>query len=155
MVRRSATAAAVWIGCLLTLALPAPARAEQPAGAPADGAPRLVADSDRQFWSFVAPKRVEPPAVRDADWCRTGVDRFILARLESRHLRPAPPAAPAVLARRLTYDLTGLPPTPDEVEAFAADSSAGAYDRLVERLLASPHFGERFASMWLPLARYA
>jgi hypothetical protein len=114
-----------------------------------------VTDADRHFWSFVAPKKAEPPAVGDAGWCRTGIDRLILARLEARSLRPAPPAAPEALVRRLTYDLTGLPPTPQEVDAFTSDAGGGAYEKLADRLLASPRFGERLASLWLPLARYA
>jgi hypothetical protein len=153
-------ALAMFVVFLAAFAPAARSAAESPpepsaAGAATGAAPRPVTDADRQFWSFVAPKKVDPPAVTDADWCRTGVDRFILSRLESRNLRPSPKAEPAALVRRLSYDLTGLPPTPQEVDAFTSDASTGAYEKLIDRLLASPHFGERFASMWLPLARYA
>ena len=114
-----------------------------------------VSDADRQFWSFQPPRRHEPAATRDTAWPRTTTDRFILARLESANLRPSEDAPRHVLIRRLSFDLTGLPPTPEGVDAFRLDNRPGAYGRLVERLLASPRFGERVASLWLPLARYA
>ena len=122
--------------------------------APAEGA-RKITEQDRQFWSFTPPRHVEPPATKNTSWARGPIDRFVLARLESRGLSPAEEAPRRVLVRRLTYDLTGLPPTPEEVEAFVADTAADATERLVDRLLASPRFGERMASLWLPLARYA
>jgi hypothetical protein len=116
---------------------------------------RQITDQDRGFWSFVPPRSVEPPDVKEASWARTRIDRFVLGRLESHGLAPSADAPPAVLIRRVTYDLTGLPPTPEEVEAFIRDNRPDAYERLVDRLLASPRFGERLASMWLPLAHYA
>src|SRR5688572_27342842 len=116
---------------------------------------RKITEQDRQFWSFVPPRSTEPPATKDAAWPRTRIDRFVLARLEAQGLEPAGEAPPGVLIRRLSYDLTGLPPTPQELDAFLGDREPGAYERLVERLLASPRFGERMASVWLPLARYA
>jgi hypothetical protein len=127
-----------------------------PTTQPLEASPeRKITEQDRQFWSFVPPRSVEPPQVNNAAWPRTRIDRYVLAKLESRQLEPAPEAAPAVLIRRLSYDLTGLPPTPQELESFLADKAPDAYERLVDRLLASPRFGERLASLWLPLARYA
>ncbi|WP_395747659.1 DUF1553 domain-containing protein [Prosthecobacter sp.] len=106
-------------------------------------------------WSFIAPKRTAPPVVKDAAWCRTPVDRFILGRLEQEGWKPSPEADAAALLRRVSLDLTGLPPTPAESDAYFADRSEVRYERLVDRLLASPRFGERIASRWLDAARYA
>lgn len=106
-------------------------------------------------WAFVAPKRPEVPAVKNKQWPINPIDRFVLARLESEGLRPSPVADRYTLIRRLTLDLTGLPPTPVEVNAFVADKAPGAYERVVDRLLASPHYGEQMALKWLDLARYA
>jgi hypothetical protein len=113
-----------------------------------------ISEKDRQFWSFVPPQRVAPPGTRNGTWSRTMIDRFVLAAMEARQLEPSADAPASVIIRRLTYDLTGLPPTPDEVAAYLADQTPGAYERLVDRLLASPAFGEHLASLWLPLARY-
>lgn len=109
----------------------------------------------RGHWSFTTPVRSEPPAVRAESWVRNPVDRFILARLEAAGLSPAPEAERVTLIRRLTLDLTGLSPTPAEVDAWLADTRPDAYEQLVERLLASPHFGERMALDWLDAARFA
>ena len=106
-------------------------------------------------WAFQRIERPEVPAVRDVAWPTTPVDRFILARLEAEGLRPNPGADPVTLARRLALDLTGLPPTPDDVDRFLADPSAAGYERYVDALLASPHYGERLAIDWLDAARYA
>jgi len=106
-------------------------------------------------WSYLPVRAPEPPAVRDAAWVRTPVDAFVLARLESEGIAPAPEAGARDLLRRLSLDLTGLPPTPEEMSDFLADAAPGAWERQVERLLASPHFGERMAVLWLDLARYA
>jgi mono/diheme cytochrome c family protein len=106
-------------------------------------------------WSFVPPARVAPPAVAAASWPRSDLDRFILARLEQEGLVPAPEADKAALIRRVTLDLTGLPPTLAQVDAFLADASPQAYEKVVDRLLASPHYGERMAVDWLDAARYA
>lgn len=116
-----------------------------------------VTDEDRRFWAFRAPVRHTPKLAAESAWPQQPLDHFILARLQRQGLAPSAEAAPAMLLRRVTYDLTGLPPTPEEVEHFLRESAADAfaYDRAVERLLASPAFGERMASMWLPLARYA
>lgn len=109
----------------------------------------------KEHWSYVPPRRVDPPAVELKNWPRNDIDRFVLARLEKEGLKPSPEADKATLLRRLTLDLTGLPPEPREVEAFLKDKSPGAYEAQVERLLASPHYGERMAMPWLDLARYA
>jgi hypothetical protein len=106
-------------------------------------------------WAYRAPGAVDPPPVRAAAWVRNPIDAFVLARLEQAGLEPAPEADRRTLLRRLALDLVGLPPKPEEAREFAADESAGAYERAVERLLASPHFGERWALPWLDLARYA
>jgi hypothetical protein len=108
-----------------------------------------------EHWAFVAPQNPPPPTVKNTTWLRNPIDRFILARLEREGLTPSPEADRARLIRRVTFDLTGLPPTPGEVDAFLADTSASAYEKVVERLLASPHFGERMALDWLDAARYA
>jgi hypothetical protein len=138
---------------VLVVALAAAARgAESPPAASV----AQVTDADRSFWSFQPPKATEPPAPRaNPAWPRNRVDRFVLRQIEAKGQRPVPEASRPVLVRRLSFDLTGLPPAPDEVEAFVLDNRPDAYERLVERLLASPRFGERLASLWLPLARYA
>jgi len=106
-------------------------------------------------WAWRAPKQVEPPAVADPAWMRHPIDRFVFAQLEAEGLAPAPAADRATLARRLSLSLTGLPPDPGEVEALLADGQNGAIERYVDALLASPHYGERLARLWLDLARYA
>jgi hypothetical protein len=106
-------------------------------------------------WAFVPPAQQPLPEVKHSGWVRGPIDRFILARLEKEGLQPSPDADKASLLRRVSFDLTGLPPTPQEEAAFLADSSPNAYEKQVDRLLASPRYGERWASMWLDLARYA
>ncbi len=106
-------------------------------------------------WAFVPLAPMELPAVKDSAWSRTGVDGFILARLEQERLPPSPEADKATLIRRVSLDLTGLPPTPEEVDAFIADDSPRAYEKVVERLLRSTHYGERMAVDWLDAARFA
>jgi hypothetical protein len=108
-----------------------------------------------QHWAYEPPVRSEPPAVKYKAWPRNEIDRFILARLERERLNPSPQADRSTLLRRVSYDLTGLPPTPAEVDAFLADKSRNAYEKQVDRLLASPRYGERMAMHWLDLARYA
>jgi cytochrome c553 len=107
------------------------------------------------FWSFQPLRATQAPVVGDSAWCKTPVDQFILARQESAGIRPNAPADKRQLIRRLAFDLTGLPPTPAEVEAFVADRRPDAYGQLVDRLLASPHYGERWGRYWLDLARFA
>ncbi len=109
----------------------------------------------RPHWSFVAPKRPALPRVRDTNWPRNSIDQFVLARLEAEGLKPSPQADRHSLLRRVFLDLIGVPPTPAETDEFISDSSAEAYERLVDRLLASPAYGERWARRWLDLARYA
>jgi mono/diheme cytochrome c family protein len=117
--------------------------------------PPPVDDQARQFWSFRPVTRPRVPEVHNSAWVRTTIDAFILARLETAQLSPAPPAGKTSLLRRISYDLIGLPPTPDEVRAFLADTSSNAYEKVVDRLLASPHYGEHWARYWLDLVRYA
>ncbi|HVW02351.1 MAG TPA: DUF1549 domain-containing protein, partial [Planctomycetaceae bacterium] len=106
-------------------------------------------------WCWQAPKAVAPPAVKDQAWPLSTSDRLVLAKLEEKGLHPAPAADKATLIRRATFDLIGLPPTPEEVAAFLADDSPKAFEKVVDRLLASPHFGERWGRHWLDLVRYA
>ncbi|MFO1008722.1 MAG: DUF1553 domain-containing protein [Planctomycetota bacterium] len=106
-------------------------------------------------WAFVPPRASAPPSVKNAAWCRDAIDRFVLARLEKEGLAPAPEADRATLLRRASFVLTGLPPTPEETDAFERDAKDGAYERAVDRLLASPRYGERMAADWLDVARFA
>ncbi|MEY2881176.1 MAG: hypothetical protein RLZZ15_3556, partial [Verrucomicrobiota bacterium] len=109
----------------------------------------------RKHWAFQPVAKPAPPAVKSSRWVATPVDAFVLAKLEAKNLKPSPAADPRTLLRRVTYDLTGLPPTPDEMDAFLADRAPDAYARAVERLLASPRYGERWGRHWLDVARYA
>ena len=111
-------------------------------------------ETDRH-WSFVPPVRPALPATRDVAWPRGAIDRFVLARLQQERISPSQPASKTQLIRRLTLDLTGLPPSPAEVDTFLADDRPDAYERLVDRLLASPRYGERMVWDWLDAARYA
>ncbi len=114
-----------------------------------------ISDADRKWWAFQPLKAFPPPNVSDPAWAKNPIDQFIYARLTAEGLKSAPPADRATLIRRLTFDLIGLPPTPEEVDAFLSDNSTDAYEKLVDRLLASPRYGERWARHWLDLARYA
>ena len=107
------------------------------------------------WWAFQPVKLTPPPAVENKSWPANPVDNFILAKLEEKQLKPSGPADRQVLIRRLYFDLIGLPPTPSEVEAFVADKSPTAYEKLVDKLLASPHYGERWSRHWLDVARYS
>jgi mono/diheme cytochrome c family protein len=109
----------------------------------------------KAHWAYITPEKPEVPAVRDAAWPRNAIDQFILARLEKEGLPPSPEADRRTLARRVTLDLTGLPPTVEEVDAFLADTRGDAYEKLVDRLLATEAYGERMAVPWLDLARFA
>ncbi|MFO0968785.1 MAG: PSD1 and planctomycete cytochrome C domain-containing protein [Gemmataceae bacterium] len=122
-----------------------------PAGETADKG--MIEGADH--WAFQKPVRPDSPKVKNEKWARNAIDRFILARLEKEGLAPSVEADRATLIRRLSLDLLGLPPTPKEVEDFLSDKSPDAYEKLVERLLASPHYGERWGRHWLDLARYA
>jgi hypothetical protein len=109
----------------------------------------------KKHWAYLKPLRPSLPDVKDRAWVRNPIDSFILARLEKEGLKPSPEASKENLIRRVTLDLVGLPPSPDEVEAFLADRGPDAYEKIVDRLLASPRYGERWARPWLDLARYS
>ena len=109
----------------------------------------------REHWSYRPPRQSQLPVVKNPNWTRNGIDYFILAELEKRKLKPSPPAQRAQLLRRVFLDLTGLPPTPRQLNTFLSDKSPSAYEEVVDRLLSSPHYGERWARPWLDFARYA
>ncbi len=109
----------------------------------------------RKHWSFIPPQRPTPPSPADLKWVRNPIDAFVLDQIEAAELKPSPEADRATLIRRLSFDLIGLPPTAEEVKAFVLDSRPDAYERLVDQFLASPRFGERWARVWLDLARFA
>ena len=115
----------------------------------------LVTDKDRDFWAFRPPQPVTVPAVRESARVRNPIDDFVLQKLEAKGLTLSPGADRAALMRRAYFDLTGLPPEPAEVKAFLADKSPDAYEKLIDRLLASPRYGERWGRFWLDLAGYA
>ncbi len=118
--------------------------------------PSTTMELAKTHWSLQPIKNPAPPAVKDAQhWAKTPVDQFVLAKLEEKHLAPSPIAEKRTLLRRATFDLTGLPPTPAEVEAFEKDHAPDAFAKVVDRLLASPHYGERWGRYWLDVARYA
>jgi hypothetical protein len=126
------------------------------AGAPGpDSTAPLPIAKPLKHWSYVKPVETPVPQVKDSVWCRNPIDNFVLARLEREGLKPSPEATKATLLRRVYLDLVGLPPSPAELDAFLSDNGPGAYERVVDRLLASPHYGERWARPWLDLARYA
>jgi hypothetical protein len=114
-----------------------------------------ITSAAQRHWAFQPIRRCAPPTVKNTAWPQTSIDRFILTKLEARGLSPSRPAEKRTLLRRATFDLTGLPPTPEEVACFESDTSAGAFERLIDRLLASPHYGERWGRYWLDVARYA
>lgn len=114
-----------------------------------------ITDEDRAFWSFQPLKRPQVPVIDKDTWSRGPIDRFVLAQLQAAELTPADEASPEHLVRRLYFDLTGLPPTSTEIADYLQDTSADKYERLVDRLLASPRYGERAARLWLDLVRYA
>ena len=124
-------------------------------GAPWPDAASATTAGIKKHWAFVAPVRAPLPAVKNIAWARTPIDRFILAKLEQEQLKPSAVANKTTLLRRLSLDLTGLPPTIDEIDAFLKDASPRAYEKQVDRLLASPHYGERWGRHWLDAARYA
>jgi hypothetical protein len=126
------------------------------AASPANtGAPsRTVYESTRNYWSYQPIARESAPSVKDTSWVRTDIDRFVLAKLESKGLHPGPDAEPEALVRRVYFDLIGLPPTPEQIDAYVNDPSSNRYERLVDQLIASPQFGERWGRHWLDVARY-
>ncbi len=149
--RREITVLAKWI----EMGAPWPGAKPVTVERKADDAGPLFTDEERSFWAFQPPQRPALPEVGKWEWVRSPIDTFILAKLESAGLAPAPAADKLTLIRRATFDLTGLPPTPQEVDAFLADESDDAFAALVERLLASPQYGVRWGRHWLDLARYA
>ena len=134
--------------------LGAPVVAEPPDLAATESDP-LVSDKDRSFWSFQPPKAADPPAVKHTGLVRNPIDAFLLSKLEAKGLSFSPEADKLTLMRRVYFDLIGLPPQPDEIKAYLADKSPDAYEKLVDRLLASPHYGERWGRYWLDAAGYA
>jgi hypothetical protein len=116
---------------------------------------KVITPEQRAFWSFQPLKDPAIPAVKEKSWAKTNIDHFVLAKLEAKGMKPVGPADRRALIRRVTLDLTGLPPTPEEVEAFVSDKSANAYEKVIDRLLASPRYGERWGRHWLDVARYA
>lgn len=135
---------AVWTGV---------AKASVPAASKDESQP--WSDSAKRFWAFQPIRAVQPPAVRDSHWPRNEIDQFVLSRLESENLMPAPAANKNTLLRRVTLDLVGLPPTPADLAEFLQDDSADAFDRVIDRLLHTKQYGERWARHWLDVARYA
>jgi hypothetical protein len=125
----------------------------KPDSTPAAG--KQFTEAQRKFWAFQKIVKHEVPAVKARGWVRTPIDAFILAQLEEKHLQPNPPADKLTLIRRAYFDLIGLPPTPEQVQAFLSDPSPKAFEKVVDELLASPHYGERWGRHWLDLARYA
>jgi len=119
------------------------------------GAPWPDEERASKHWAYIKPVRPAVPKVNDAAWVRNPIDAFVLARLQKEGLQPSPRASKEILIRRVSLDLTGLPPTPEETDRFLADQSPNAYEKLVDGLLASPRYGERWARPWLDLARYA
>jgi hypothetical protein len=115
----------------------------------------VITEAQRKFWAFQPVTKPAVPAVHDESWAKTSIDRFILARLESKGLKPVKPADKRTLIRRASFDLIGLPPTPQQVDDFLNDSSPNAFAKVVDRLLASPQYGERWGRFWLDVARYA
>ena len=136
--------AASWLICAMLAACAVPQQ-----GAAQKGG------GSKSHWAFAPVRETQPPAVKNAAWLRNPIDAFILSNLESHGLKPAPPADKHTLLRRVTSDLTGLPPTPAEMDAFVADTAPEAYAKVVDRLLASPRYGERWGRYWLDVARYS
>jgi mono/diheme cytochrome c family protein/cytochrome c553 len=131
-----------------------PAATATTAPAPPASSTYVIAPERKQFWSLLPIKDVQPPAVKDAKWPKTTIDRLVLARLEKDGMKPVHPANKHDLLRRATLDLIGLPPTPEEIAAFDKDLSPDAFSKVVDRLLASPHYGERWGREWLDVARF-
>ena len=135
-----------WLAILLSLAASVASAATEP---PPDA---------REHWAFHPPREFTPPKLKNSRWAKTDIDKFILTKLETVGVAPAPEADPRTLIRRMSFDLTGLPPTSDEVEQFinaAARNRPAAITQLIDRLLASPRYGERWGRHWLDVARYS
>ncbi len=134
--------------CISTLAVPGLKAADAPAAS-------AYMAAGKTHWSFQPVHAYPAPQVKDAAWCTNDIDQFILAKLEENQLKPVAPADRKTLIRRATFDLIGLPPTLEEIDAFEKDGSPGAFAKVVDRLLDSPHYGERWGRYWLDLARYS
>ncbi|MDQ1471827.1 MAG: hypothetical protein QOJ99_3307 [Bryobacterales bacterium] len=132
-----------------------PAVSEKAAAESGKQAEYSITSEQRKFWSFQPVRKPALPEVKNSAWVRNDIDRFILAKLEEKGLKPVRPADRRTLIRRATFDLTGLPPTPDEIETFLKDQSPDAFVKVVDRLLASPRYGERWGRYWLDIVRYA
>ena len=149
---------AVRSACAVLLLLPSVMSSEPPAG-PVKRTHASFSPEDRAWWAIQPLRKVTPPVVADKAWQGNPVDQFLRDRLRREGLSPAPEAEPSAFIRRVTFALTGLPPTPEEVDAFVADGRSGtngaARAALVDRLLDSPGYGERMARWWLDLVRYA
>jgi hypothetical protein len=130
------------------------AAAAAPAG-PKNSSVREFTEKEKTFWAYQAINAVKPPEVKDSAWVKSPVDRFVLRKLEEKNLKPAPPADKLTLLRRASFDLTGLPPTEAEIKNFLDDQSPEAFSKVVDRLLASPRYGEKWGRHWLDVARYA
>jgi mono/diheme cytochrome c family protein len=115
----------------------------------------IAIGEQKQHWAYVKPTHPDPPKVSDPAWCRNAIDHFVMARLDKEGMKPSPEADRTTLIRRLSLDLLGLPPTPEEVDAFVADPDPNVYEKVVSRMLSSPHYGERWGRHWLDIARYA
>ncbi len=146
---------AEWIGMLAPVTAASNEMNNAEHGPPTRQPGYSVTARDRQFWAFVKPQRPAIPTVKNRAWARNEIDAFVLSTLEAKGLQPAPPATPRVLLRRVYLDLTGLPPSPAETAEFLKNPSERAYAQVIEKLLASPHYGERWGRHWLDLARYA
>jgi hypothetical protein len=143
------------VAILLASLASAPGGADDPQTATARGERPSFSQSQQTLWSFQPVKRPEVPTAKDSAWVCNPIDAFVLAKLEEKGIKPSAAADRRTLIRRVTLDLVGLPPTPDEIDAFLRDESSDAYEKLVDRLLASHQYGERWARPWLDLARYA
>jgi mono/diheme cytochrome c family protein len=145
---------ALWPAARPMVATAATSNSPSQPSAPALTPTQSITPAQRSFWSFQPLRNPPPPPVKDVSWAVTAIDRFILARLEEKNLAPAPAADKTTLIRRAYFDLIGLPPSPTEVASFVGDDSPDAFARVVDRLLASPHYGERWGRYWLDVARY-
>jgi hypothetical protein len=149
------TAPVVFAGAIEKSSLPVTAKSQSSDPGEAAAAPELFSAEQRAYWAYQTVRRPELPDVSEESWVRNPIDAFILSQLEAREINPSPQADKITLLRRASFDLTGLPPTPEEVDLFLSDGSDKAFERAVDRLLGSPHYGERWARHWLDLARYA
>jgi hypothetical protein len=142
-------------GALADNVAPAAAAVTAAVPAPAQAAVEAATPKSRKWWSYQPVAAQDLPSVQDTDWVRTPIDTFVLAKLEAQKIKPSPEASRSAYIRRATLDTWGLIPTPEDVQAFVDDKSPDAYEKLADRLLSSPHYGERQARRWLDLARYA